>query len=125
MEEVLQKVRLWDLILKQGGLDSEIAPELMSHGEQQLLILGRAVLQKCASHRKRYVLILDEATSNLDASSEAAIHKVVEDEFKHDTVHDTVISVAHRLDTLRDMDKVILLEGGRITKIGPPSEVIY
>jgi ATP-binding cassette subfamily C (CFTR/MRP) protein 1 len=121
MEAVLKKVRLWDLISKQGGLDAEIAPESLSHGEQQLMELGRAVLQKRASRGKRCILILDEATSNLDANSEAAIHGVVQEEFKHDTVN----SVAHRLDALKDMDQVILLDAGVITKFGPPSEVIY
>ena len=97
-----------------------MTPESLSHGEQQLLVLSRAILKRRAPSVQRSILILDEATSNLDASSELAIHKAVQEEFKNDTV----ISVAHRLDTLKDMDMVILLENGKIAKIGQPAEVI-
>jgi ATP-binding cassette subfamily C (CFTR/MRP) protein 1 len=119
MEATLQKVRLWDLVQRQGGLDADITPESLSHGEQQLLVLGRAILQKQTSSG-RCILILDEATSNLDESSEMTIRTLVQDEFKYDTV----ISVAHRLDTLKDMDRVVLLKQGKIVRNGMPLEVI-
>jgi ABC-type multidrug transport system fused ATPase/permease subunit len=120
MGSVLKKLKLWDLIQKLGGLDAYMTPESLSHGEQQLLVLSRAILKKRTSSVQRSILILDEATSNLDASSELAIHEAIQEEFKNDTV----ISVAHRLDTLKDMDMVLLLENGKIAKIGQPAEVI-
>jgi len=74
------------------------------------------VLRKRASSVKQGILILDEATSNLDASSEAAIHEKIREEFEDDTV----ISVAHRLGTLSDMDTIILLEKGNSQKLDRP-----
>jgi ATP-binding cassette, subfamily C (CFTR/MRP), member 1 len=121
MEAALKKVRLWELVEKRGGLDTDVTPESLSHGEQQLLVLGRAILQKRTSGGKRHILILDEATSNLDASSEMVIHEAVREEFENDTV----ISVAHRLDALKNMDTVVLLEKGKIVKTEKPAEVIH
>ena len=121
MKAVLKSVRLWELVEKQGGLDADITPKALSHGEQQILVLGRAILRKRASNGKRHILILDETTSNLDASSEMAIHEAVREEFENDTV----ISVAHRVDALQNMDTVILLEKGKIVKTGKPADVIH
>jgi ATP-binding cassette subfamily C (CFTR/MRP) protein 1 len=120
IETTLQKAGLWDLVERQGGLDAEMTPDSLSHGEQQLLVLGRAILHKQASSG-RCILILDEATSNSDISSEMVVRTLVQEEFKYDTV----ISVAHRLDILKDMDRVILLDKGKIVKYGSPIEVIH
>jgi ABC-type bacteriocin/lantibiotic exporter with double-glycine peptidase domain len=90
----------------------------MSHGEQQLLALARAILRKRVA-KGRCILILDEATSNLDSASEAIVQKVVKEEFKDNTV----ITVAHRLDTIKDADGVLLLEKGEVVKVGSPAEV--
>jgi ATP-binding cassette subfamily C (CFTR/MRP) protein 1 len=121
MEAALKKVRLWEVVENQGGLDADMVPESLSHGEQQLLVLGRAILRKRASSGERHILLLDEATSNLDESSAMAIHEAIREEFETDTV----ISVAHRLDALKDMDKVVVLEKGKLVRIGKPREVVH
>lgn len=120
IESILKRVQLWGLVQDRGGLDSTIVPESLSHGEQQLLALGQAILRKRTLKGERCILILDEATSNLDLASEKIFHQVVREEFKNDTV----ITVAHRLETLKDNDLILVLEKGRVSKIGTPTEVL-
>jgi len=65
-------------------------------------------------------LVLDEATSSLDSTSEkkvqVALHKMMEDK--------TSIIIAHRLATIQEVDKIIVLENGRIIESGSPAELI-
>jgi ABC-type multidrug transport system fused ATPase/permease subunit len=107
------------LVEERGGLSAEVHPDALSHGEQQLLAITRAVLRKRVA-KGRSILILDEATSNIDAATQEVVQKVIETEFKDNTV----ITVAHRLETIKDSDMVIILNNGRISKMGPPSEVL-
>ena len=84
-----------------------------SGGQRQRLGLARALY-----HEPR-ILVLDEATSQLDAVTEAAISKAIE-QLKG---HTTLILVAHRLSTVRDADAVIYLDQGRIVAMGTFDEV--
>jgi ATP-binding cassette subfamily C (CFTR/MRP) protein 1 len=118
MEYALQQVQLWDLVIKRGGLYTEFQPESLSHGEQQLLALARAIVRKQLAGGW-CILVLDEATSNLDAKTEAVVQDVLQKEFQNHTV----ITVAHRLDTLKHCDLVVELGEGRVVKIGSPNEV--
>jgi ABC-type multidrug transport system fused ATPase/permease subunit len=117
--DALKLVGLWLLVEERGGLSAEVHPDALSHGEQQLLAITRAVLRKRVA-KGRSILILDEATSNIDAATQEVVQKVIETEFKDNTV----ITVAHRLETIKDSDMVIILNNGRISKMGPPSEVL-
>jgi ATP-binding cassette subfamily C (CFTR/MRP) protein 1 len=118
MVAVLNSVRLWTLVEGRGGLDTDLKPESLSHGEQQLLALARAILRKQVAKGK-CILVLDEATSNLDEASEGIVQSVIKKEFSDNTV----ITVAHRLDTIKEADQVLMLEGGRVVKVGTPKEV--
>ncbi len=80
----------------------------LSGGEKQRLSLARAVI------RKPQILILDEATSHLDSHSESLFQKALE-KFRIDR---TVIIVAHRLSTIMDADKIIVVEHGKIIEHG-------
>lgn len=84
----------------------------LSHGERQLVCLARAIVSK-----KEY-LILDEATSGLDPETDAKIIKVLKKEF----AGKTVITIAHRLETIRDYDWVIELAQGELARQGHPSK---
>ena len=117
--DILKTVNLWAMVEKRGGLLSDLKMDTLSHGEQQLLALARALLRKRVASG-RCILVLDEATSNLDKATEVIIQKIIEEEFKENTV----ITVAHRLETVAGADEILLLEKGEVIKQGPPSEVL-
>lgn len=114
--EILTTVSLWPAISLYGGLDTEISNFPLSYGQKQLLCLARAVAKKGSSS----VLILDEATSTVDNETQRSIVNVLETEF----ASHTIISIAHRLHTVRGFDVVMVLEHGQIVEIGPPNELL-
>lgn len=83
-------------------------------GQKQLLCLARALL------RKNRFLVLDEATSNVDMTTDAFIQKTIREMFA-DT---TVITIAHRLNTISDYDKVLVMDKGQVVESGSPFELI-
>lgn len=86
----------------------------LSGGQRQRIALARAVL------RDPDLLLLDEATNALDAEAEQAFQQALE-RYSHDR---TVVVIAHRLSTVRNADKVIVMGGGRVLEQGPPGELI-
>ena len=98
------------------GLDTVVGDRgvQLSGGERQRLSLARALL------REPDMLILDEATSALDRENEMAILKALE------ALHGrlTVVLITHRLASVRDADRVYVMESGRIVDSGPPSDVL-
>jgi subfamily B ATP-binding cassette protein MsbA len=86
----------------------------LSGGQRQRIALARAILKDPA------VLILDEATSSLDAESEA----LIEDALNHLLRNRTTLIIAHRLSTVRRADRLLVLEGGRIVEQGAHAELI-
>ncbi len=85
----------------------------LSGGQRQRLAIARALL------RNAPVLLLDEATSALDGESEGAVHRAL-DRLKRDR---TVIAVAHRLSTLQDFDRIVVMQDGCILQDGSPTEL--
>lgn len=88
---------------------------LKSRGERQLLALARGLL------RQRRILVLDEASSSLDIATDAKIQQVIRSAFQDCTV----ITVAHRLNTLLDYDQVLVLSEGRLLESGRPSDLLH
>jgi len=86
----------------------------LSAGTKQLLCLARALLNKSK------VLILDEATSSVDAETDKIIQETIRSEFGDKTI----LSVAHRLDSILDNDKIIVLEGGELKEFDTPENLI-
>ena len=97
-------------------IDTEVGPRgaSLSGGQRQRIALARAFL------RAPDLLILDEATNALDGITEAAIQDAI------DTLsrRSTILLIAHRLDTLRKADEVIVLEAGRVAERGPPQRLL-
>ncbi|KAI8198964.1 ABC transporter [Colletotrichum sp. SAR 10_65] len=107
--EALEKTFLWDDVIKsRGGLDAVFAELGLSHGQQQLLALARAILHKDQSK----VVLLDEATSSVDHGTDKMLQKVLREEL----ASHTILAVAHRLDTIEDYDVVVVMDNGRIVE---------
>ena len=99
-----------------GGYDSVIGERgaTLSGGQRQRLSIARALC------RETPVIILDEPTAALDAESEASLLDLL----RHGADGRTVMMVAHRLSTLRRADRVVVLEGGRVSEVGTPDELL-
>src|SRR5205085_1136113 len=98
------------------GLDTEVREggSRLSAGERQLVSLARAALADPA------VLVLDEATSNLDPGTERTVELALEQL----TEHRTVIVVAHRLSTAARADRVAVVDAGRLVELGTHEELL-
>ncbi|KAF7306575.1 ATP-binding cassette transporter [Mycena indigotica] len=98
-------------------LDSEIASGggNLSVGQRQILALARAIV------RGSKLLILDEATSAIDYKTDAVIQSSLRNELPKDT---TLLTVAHRLQTIMDADKIMVLDAGRIVEFDSPRELL-
>ncbi|KAJ5279863.1 hypothetical protein N7478_005235 [Penicillium angulare] len=106
----LKTVHLLPAIQEKGDLDTDIDEIHLSHGQRQLFCLARAIL------RPGNILILDEATSNIDTKTDEIMQRVIREKF----CNHTIISVAHKLDTILDYDRVVVLDAGRIVENGEP-----
>ena len=86
----------------------------LSGGERQRVAIARAILKDSP------ILVLDEATSSLDSESEHLIHEAL-----HELMKDkTVIVIAHRLSTIMEMDRIVVLDGGRIVDQGTHASLL-
>ncbi|KAJ2065106.1 ABC transporter C member 13 [Coemansia sp. S146] len=85
-----------------------------SNGQQQLFSLCRLLM------RKRKIMILDEATADVDLETDRKLQELIRTEFSECTV----LTIAHRLDTIMKSDRVIVMEKGEIVEVGPPQELI-
>ncbi len=99
------------------GLDFQVGSmgDRLSGGQRQKVALARAFLKEPP------ILILDEATAALDNASQARIQNLLETKWKGKS---TVISVVHRLDTIKNYDKVAVMKAGRIVEVGSYSELM-
>ncbi|CAI2349449.1 unnamed protein product [Caenorhabditis sp. 36 PRJEB53466] len=97
-------------------LDRHIAEggKNMSVGERQLLCLCRALL------RGARIVILDEATASVDTVTDGIVQRAVRTHFPHSTT----ISIAHRLDTIVDSDRIVVLDGGRVAEFDTPANLL-
>ncbi|KAF9879602.1 ABC multidrug transporter [Colletotrichum karsti] len=104
----LRKTRVWDAVEARGGLDAEMAETGLSAGQKQLFCLARAVLRR----RRGGVVLLDEATSNVDHATDEEVRGVVMGEFEGVTV----VEVAHRLEAIVGYDVVVVMDEGRVVE---------
>ena len=97
------------------GYDTEVGDRgvKLSGGQRQRLAIARAFL------RNSPILLLDEATSALDSESEAAVQRALNRLMQGRTV----IAVAHRLSTLQDFDRILVMQSGRVLQDGTPAEL--
>ncbi|KAJ2027889.1 hypothetical protein IWW57_002410, partial [Coemansia sp. S610] len=98
------------------GINRDLNPKKsnFSSGQQQLFSLCRLLM------RKRKVLVLDEATADVDQETDRRIQELIRSEFSECTV----LTIAHRLNTIMNSDRIIVMEKGEIAEIGSPQELI-
>ena len=113
--EALSRCRIDDFVRRSGGLDAPVSAEgtNLSGGQRQRLAMARSLLHDTP------VYIFDEATSNIDADSEASIIDAVAELARTKTV----VMVSHRLAALRGCDKVYVFEAGRVVQTGTHEEL--
>ena len=97
----------WNSLVAEDGSNFSV-------GQRQLLCLARAILSKCK------ILVLDEATANVDRQTDRLLQKALHKSFSDATI----ISVAHRLETVIDYDFLAVIGNGRLLEYGPPAQLL-
>ncbi|KDO20299.1 hypothetical protein SPRG_14434 [Saprolegnia parasitica CBS 223.65] len=112
---VLRKVNLVERIEKDGlSSDVEENGENFSVGERQMLCMARALLLRAK------VVVMDEATAAMDHATDQKLQHVIRTAF----ADSTVLTIAHRLDTVLDCDRILVLDHGRLVQSDSPSNLI-
>ncbi|KAH8056426.1 ATPase [Aureococcus anophagefferens] len=117
-DDLRNVVALASLGDKAASLDAAVAEggENWSVGERQLLCLARAATLR------RSIVAIDEATANIDHATDARIQTMLR---THGAFRDaTILTVAHRIRTIRDSDLVVVLAKGAVAEVGPPEDLI-
>ncbi|KAL2913381.1 hypothetical protein HK105_207126 [Polyrhizophydium stewartii] len=121
-----QDSELWDALQRAdlkaavaaapGGLDSAVAEngDNWSTGQRQLLCLARAILKKAR------IIMLDEATASVDLATDDMIQRAIRSDFGSSTV----LTIAHRLNTIADYDKILVLGAGRVLEFDSPRALL-
>ncbi|KAA8549166.1 hypothetical protein F0562_000850 [Nyssa sinensis] len=113
----LERCQLKDVVAtKPGKLDSSVVDngDNWSVGQRQLLCLGRVMLK----HSR--LLFMDEATASVDSQTDAVIQKIIREDF----AACTIISIAHRIPTVMDCDRALVIDAGRAKEFDKPSRLL-
>ncbi|KAA6401149.1 MAG: putative Multidrug resistance-associated protein [Streblomastix strix] len=97
------------------GLDTQVAEGgyNFSAGQRQLICFGRAILNNCR------IVVMDEATASVDVETDAKIQKTIREQF----VDKTVFVIAHRLNTIMNSDRIMVMDQGRVAEINSPDNL--
>lgn len=116
MWDAIQEVQLKHVLNGLEGLDTLVSEggSNFSIGQRQLICLARAIL------RESKVLVMDEATANVDLETDAIIQRTIRKRF----ADCTVLVIAHRLNTIIDSDRVAVLDKGRLAEFGAPKDLL-
>ncbi|KAG0212661.1 hypothetical protein BGX28_005857 [Mortierella sp. GBA30] len=115
--EVLERSDLKNYVTScEGGLDSQVTEfgENLSVGQRQLLCLARAML----THAR--VIIMDEATASVDVATDVMLQKAIRVDF----ANSTVLTIAHRLNTVIDYTRILVLDHGEIKEFDTPANLL-
>ncbi|NWI13381.1 MRP7 protein, partial [Crypturellus soui] len=113
--QVLEQCHLRDVVLQMGGLDSELGErgKSLSVGQRQLVCLARALLTQAK------VLCIDEATASVDQKTDQLVQQTIRQRF----ADRTVLTIAHRLNTVLDSDRVLVMQAGRVAELDSPARL--
>ena len=108
LQQVVEELPLkLDFVVKEGGRNFSV-------GQRQLICLARAIL------RDNKILIMDEATANVDPETDLIVQETVRSQFRGCSV----LIIAHRLHTVIDSDRILVLSGGEVAAYGDPHELL-
>ncbi|NXC75168.1 MRP7 protein, partial [Anhinga anhinga] len=115
LHEVLEQCHLQDAVTQMGGLDSELGERgrSLSVGQRQLVCLARALLTQAK------VLCIDEATASVDQKTDQLLQQTIRQRF----ADKTVLTIAHRLNTILDSDRVLVMQAGRVAELDSPTRL--
>lgn len=102
-----------------SSLDAPLEGDF-SLGERQLLCLARALVHKSTSRSALRILVLDEASASVDTETDALLQETVKEAF----VDCTVISIARRIESVIDYDRLMVLDAGRLVDFDLPENLI-
>lgn len=114
LTDVLTALGLWDQLAQKGGLDAMLPDVGYSKGEMQLFAIARAIIRRQETGSN--LVLIDEATSNLDALRESDAQQALNTEFRDCTI----ITVAHRQETIEGVDFMIVMNDGRMENLLTP-----
>ncbi|KAK7815528.1 hypothetical protein U0070_005640 [Myodes glareolus] len=111
--QALEQCHLSEVIVTVGGLDGELGERgrNLSLGQRQLLCLARALLTDAK------ILCIDEATASVDQKTDQLLQQTICKRF----ANKTVLTIAHRLNTILNSDRVLVLQAGRVVELDTPS----
>ncbi|CAN2387511.1 ATP-binding cassette [Pristimantis euphronides] len=111
--DVLEQCHLQKLVSRIGGLDADVGErgKNFSLGQRQLLCLARALLTEAK------ILCIDEATASVDHQTDHLLQMTIREKFQQRTV----LTIAHRLHTIMDSDRVLVMHAGKVAELDSPS----
>uniref|UniRef100_A0A8C4Z856 ATP-binding cassette, sub-family C (CFTR/MRP), member 10 n=1 Tax=Gadus morhua TaxID=8049 RepID=A0A8C4Z856_GADMO len=112
----VQDCHLEQLVSRMGGLDAEVGDRgsRLSLGQRQLLCLARALLTEAN------VLCIDEATASVDQQTDRLLQETIRDKFRDKTV----LTIAHRINTIMDSDRVLVMHAGKVVEFDAPAALL-
>uniref|UniRef100_A0AAQ5ZJQ3 ATP-binding cassette, sub-family C (CFTR/MRP), member 10 n=1 Tax=Amphiprion ocellaris TaxID=80972 RepID=A0AAQ5ZJQ3_AMPOC len=111
--DVLDQCHLSAVVSRMGGLDAEVGErgKSFSAGQKQLLCLARALLTQAK------VLCIDEATASVDHKTDKLLQQTIREKFQDKTV----LTIAHRITTILDCDRVLVMQAGKVVEFDTPA----
>ncbi|XP_069810525.1 ATP-binding cassette sub-family C member 10 isoform X2 [Dendropsophus ebraccatus] len=111
--DVLEQCHLHELVTRMGGLDADVGErgKNLSLGQRQLLCLARALLTEAK------ILCIDEATASVDHQTDHLLQVTIRQKFQERTV----LTIAHRLHTIMDSDRVLVMHAGKVAEFDSPT----
>ncbi|XP_014255576.1 multidrug resistance-associated protein 7 [Cimex lectularius] len=114
LREVLEKTYMMTAVEENGGLYVNINKDTFSVGQGQLICLARAILKNTK------IICIDEATANVDEDTDRLIQQTIRNSF----LQSTVITIAHRVKTIIDCDRVLVMKDGKVVEFDTPSNLM-